>query len=95
MWTRFIPAVVEMRKRIAEGEIGEVKYVYASMGYPGACKRQRVIDPALGGGGMLSLGVYPINFATMVFGEEPESIHANGWLTSTGAVDHTTTITLK
>lgn len=94
MWTRFLPAVVEMRKRIADGEIGEVKYVYATIGYPGGNKKQRIIDPALGGGGMLSSGVYPINFATMVFGEEPESIQTNGWLTSTG-VDHTTTITLK
>lgn len=96
MWTRFFPAVVELRKRIQEGEIGEVKYIYANFGFkkPATADNARMTDPKLGGGGILDIGVYVISFATMVFGERPDQIHATGWLTSTG-VDEFAAITLK
>ena len=91
---RFFPSVVELRKKIAAGEIGEVKYVYANFGFCLPKLPERLIDPKLGGGALLDIGVYPLQFITMVFGEEPESINTTGWLTSTG-VDETAAITLK
>ncbi len=51
-------------------------------------------DPRLKGSNVLEVGVYPINFATMVFGDRPESIETKGWLTDTG-VDEFAAITLK
>ncbi len=51
-------------------------------------------DPKLKGSNVLALGVYPINFATMIFGERPESIESKGWLTEIG-VDEFAAITLK
>ena len=95
VWTRFFPALVELRSQIRQGKIGEVQYVYASFGFVRPPHTERLIDPKLGGGAVLDIGIYPINFATMVFdGEEPESIHTSGWVTSTG-VDEVATITLK
>ena len=94
VWMRFFPAIVELRKQISEGVIGEVKYVYANFGFRKAALPPRLTDPQLGGGAVLDFGIYPINFATMIFGEKPESVHADGWLMSTG-VDEFAGITLK
>ena len=91
---RFFPAMVELRKQIAEGAIGEVKYVNATFGFRRENLPARYTDPKLGGSSLFFVGVYPINLATMIFGEKPESVHAEGWLTSTG-VDEFAAITLK
>ncbi len=94
MWTRFFPAIVELRKRIAAGEVGDVKFVNAHFGFRVPKRSDRLTEPGLGGGSLLDVGVYPIQFATMVFGERPESIHTTGWLMDTG-VDETAFLTLK
>ena len=86
--------MVELRKRIAEGAIGEVKHVYGNFGFRLDDIPPRLTEPELGGGATLDIGIYPIDFATMIFGEKPESVHAEGWLTSTG-VDEFAAITLK
>jgi dihydrodiol dehydrogenase / D-xylose 1-dehydrogenase (NADP) len=94
VWTRFFPAWFEVRRLIAEGVIGEVKFAAMNFGFAGGRNTKRLSDPKLGGGAVLDVGVYPINMATMVFGEEPESVHASGWLMPTG-VDEFAAITLK
>lgn len=86
--------MVELRKRIADDEIGDVKYVYANFGFQHPHLAERLTDPKLGGGALLDIGIYAIQFATMVFGEKPERIDTSGWLTSTG-VDETAAVTLK
>ncbi len=94
LWTRFFPAVVELRKRIVASEIGDVKFVNAHFGFRAPKKSDRLTEPSLGGGALLDVGVYPIHFATMVFGERPESIHTTGWLMGTG-VDEAAFLTLR
>ena len=84
IWSRYFPAMVELRQMISEGEIGEVRYVNAKL-----CVRvgpsANLSDPKLGGGALLNFGVYCLSFASMVFGgETPESIHAWGQLTKEG-----------
>jgi predicted dehydrogenase len=69
MWTRFLPHVIAIRELIADGSIGEIVTFEADHG-----KRfdydptSRFFNPALGGGAMLDLGVYPISFASMLLG---------------------------
>ena len=91
---RFFPAIREMRKQISDGVIGEVKYIYVNFGFRRDELPPRLTDSKLGGGAVLDIGIYPINFATMIFGEKPESVHADGWLMSTG-VEELATITMK
>jgi predicted dehydrogenase len=43
----------------------------------------RFLNPAIGGGAVFDLSVYPISFAQMVLGN-PESVHVHGVLTGTG-----------
>ena len=75
-----------MRRRISNGDIGEVKSIQANIGFRRRdfSGKSRHDNPELGGGAVITLGVYPLNVVTMVFGERPSSIHATGWLTSTG-----------
>src|SRR5690606_4864664 len=74
MWTRFLPVMVRLRQLVAEGAIGEPRMLQADFGYrAGFNPQHRLFDPALGGGGLLDVGVYPISLASMIFGA-PEHI---------------------
>lgn len=84
VWARFFPAYAEVRRLLKEGEVGEVQMVRAEFGLAVSHVR-RMSDNKLGGGGLVDLGIYPLQFALMVFnGEKPESIHASGHCLDTG-----------
>ncbi|XP_017279094.2 trans-1,2-dihydrobenzene-1,2-diol dehydrogenase [Kryptolebias marmoratus] len=94
VWTRFFPVSVEIRRLLAQGELGEVKMVRAEFGMP-LMHRPRLIEKELGGGALLSLGMYCLQLVCMVYnGEKPESIQATGVCLETG-VDETVVVTLK
>lgn len=69
MWTRFLPHMVRIRESIAAGELGELRSLVADHGQllP-SDPAHRINDPALGGGALLDLGIYPISFAHDLFG---------------------------
>lgn len=76
MWTRFLPHVLEIRRLLAEGALGQVVTVMADHGQWFAFDPQsRLFAPELGGGALLDLGVYPVSFASMVLGT-PSHIEA-------------------
>jgi len=84
MWTRFIPAMVKVKELIAAGTIGEVRMLTADFGYrAGFNPKSRLLDPELGGGALLDVGVYPISLASMLFGT-PQSISAKAHIGETG-----------
>jgi predicted dehydrogenase len=84
MWTRYFPAIVKVRSLLAEGALGEVRQVQADFGIkPDFDPKGRLFDPALGGGALLDLGVYPVSLASMVFGESPRRILSAAMLGST------------
>jgi predicted dehydrogenase len=69
MWTRFIPAVVEAKRLIDDGAIGQVRMINADFGFrAGFNPASRAFDPALGGGGLLDVGIYPLSLASMLLG---------------------------
>lgn len=84
MWTRFQPAVVALRELVAGGAIGDVRSVQADLGaqHP-TDPADRFYNPAIGGGALFDVGVYPISFAQMVLGT-PETVLAHGALAATG-----------
>ena len=78
MWMRFVPHIVEIRRLLAAGSLGEIITVTADHGQWFAEDRDfRLFAPELGGGALLDLGVYPVSFASMVLGM-PERIVAIG-----------------
>lgn len=84
MWTWFIPAVIDIKTRVAAGEIGSVISVDAafSIHVPDPDGRHR--RPELAGGALLDLGIYPLTFACFVLGEYPDTVQALGRLTADG-----------
>jgi predicted dehydrogenase len=76
MWVRFLPHFAKVRELVAEGRIGEVRSVAADRGeILSTDPDHRILNPELGGGALLDLGVYPVSFASMVLGE-PDRVEA-------------------
>ncbi|MEL7363448.1 MAG: Gfo/Idh/MocA family oxidoreductase, partial [Bacteroidota bacterium] len=64
MWTYFLPAIQTARRWVADGRIGRVLRIHADFGYPQPYDpASRFYDPALAGGALLDMGVYPVALA--------------------------------
>lgn len=83
MWVRYLPMARTLQDVIRSGEIGTVSTVTANLYYliDGV---ERIQNPALAGGALLDVGVYTLTFASLVMGDEIESIRACGVKTETG-----------
>jgi predicted dehydrogenase len=92
MWTRWLPHMVRIREIIADGALGLVRAMNAdhSQLLP-ADPTHRLNAPELGGGALLDLGVYPVSFASQLFGPE-ETAQAAATLTPTGVDGHVAAI---
>jgi len=92
MWSRFLPHMARLREIIHDGALGEVRKIVAShnQNLP-KDPAHRLNDPALGGGALLDLGIYPVSFAFDVFGA-PDSIRASASMTATGVDRQTAAI---
>lgn len=78
MWTRFQPAVVEAKRLVADGAIGDVIAVQADLGaFRAYDPASRLFAPELGGGATLDLGVYVISLAQHFLGT-PDTVTASG-----------------
>jgi predicted dehydrogenase len=79
MWTRCIPLVRRLQQLVAAGQCGEVRQVRADLGFVvDVPPEHRLLDPALGAGALLDMGVYPLTFSRLFLGEaEQVSVAAN------------------
>ena len=83
IWTRYMPSRLILDKIIASGIIGKPTHLTANLGYNNI-ETERMYKPELAGGALLDLGVYPLNFALMAFGDEIERIESSADLYHTG-----------
>jgi predicted dehydrogenase len=85
MWTRYLPPIVQARQWIEAGSIGEVKSLTANFGFNiGWQPGHRLLDKKLGGGALLDAGIYPVSFASMIFGQQPDRITSSAHIGETG-----------
>ncbi|MBM6400806.1 Gfo/Idh/MocA family protein [Phycicoccus sonneratiae] len=94
MWSRYSPQYDVVRRTVEAGTLGDVVLVEADHGqrlWPDG--PQRLSDPALAGGSLLDLGVYPIAFADHVLGGL-DDVAARGTLSPEG-VDVTVGVTAR
>ncbi|WP_419875371.1 Gfo/Idh/MocA family protein [Candidatus Pristimantibacillus sp. PTI5] len=85
MWTRFLPPIRKIMEWIAADKIGEVRLVKADFGFDiGWAPESRLLDPALGGGALLDAGIYPVSFASLIYGEAPTKIMSSARIGETG-----------
>ncbi|MFR8011854.1 MAG: Gfo/Idh/MocA family protein [Clostridia bacterium] len=92
IWTRYMPSRQIIRQIVDSGVLGRVHSIQADIGYPlGAV--ERLNRPELAGGALLDVGIYPINFALMAFGDTFEGVYAHAAMSAAG-VDLIDSITL-
>ena len=84
MWMRCHPLVRRLQQLVGTGELGTVRQVRADLGFRvDAPPTDRLLDPALGGGALLDMGIYPLTFARLFLGE-PDHVAAAATLAPTG-----------
>ncbi|MEF9903426.1 Gfo/Idh/MocA family protein [Streptomyces sp. P9-A2] len=84
MWMYCHPMVRRLKTLIDDGAIGEVRTVQADFGLAAnVSAAHRLRDPALGGGALLDLGVYPVSFTQLLLGE-PSDVVAKATLSEEG-----------
>lgn len=93
IWVRYMPMYQMILDVIKSGVIGTPQLLTANLGYEMSHK-ERLIKPELAGGALLDVGIYPLNFAYMVFGDEIEEIKGECTKTKKG-VDANDSITIK
>ena len=89
MWMRLNPAIRKIAELVADGVIGSVSAVHADFGLQGPfAASHRLRDPAMGGGALLDLGVYPIHLTHLILGA-PDTAYAWAHLTPEGVDENT------
>ena len=92
IWTRYMPMLKTIKEVLASGVIGEPVMLTGNLGYQME-QKERLNNPALAGGALLDVGVYALNFASMIFGNDVEKITSTCTYTASG-VDRQSSFTL-
>jgi predicted dehydrogenase len=84
MWTAFLPSVKKVKEIISEGIIGKVEIIRADFGTRSDNDpNKRWFNPALGGGSLLDVGIYPAYLALEILGQ-PDEVKALASIGRTG-----------
>lgn len=84
MWTRFMPHILSLRETVGSGAIGEIRTLTADFGFRGTGYPDgRLFSPALGGGALLDVGIYPLTLAFLLFGQ-PHTVQSMARIGDTG-----------
>lgn len=76
LWTKFLPHYNKLLDLLKDGTLGEIKAVLVNFGFrSGDNAPQRLLDPALGGGTLLDIGIYNVFMTLSVLGK-PDKIEA-------------------
>lgn len=93
VWTRFLPLHVKVRELLASDALGDVRMLHIDFGFRTRFNPQsRLLNPELGGGGLLDVGIYAVQLAAMVFGAAPREIASMAHLGETGVDEQATMI---
>ena len=84
-WTRFNPSFQALLARVQAGEIGDIRYIQADFSFRvDVTEADRMLNPKLGGGSLLEMGVYPVFLAYIMLGK-PDRIQASAIKHACGA----------
>lgn len=73
LWTKFLPHYQKMLEIVRSGELGEIKAVFANFGFQAdATPDSRLLNPVMGGGSLMDIGIYNVFTALDVLGKPDE-----------------------
>ncbi|MFZ4395917.1 MAG: Gfo/Idh/MocA family protein [Kiritimatiellia bacterium] len=85
MWSRFLPVMDVVAEWLKQGRIGELRRVECDFSFRGdGNPLSRLLNPALCGGGLLDVGIYPLAFTSWVFGGLPQQVASLAEIGRTG-----------
>lgn len=86
LWTRFLPCFATAKQWVESGEIGQILSIRSDFGFHAPYDpRKRLWDPAMGGGALLDIGLYPLFFAREFLG--PFQSFEVAWTAAPNGVD--------
>ena len=91
---RFQPRIREVKRLVETGAIGEVRLVRASFSFQITRRPNIRLDPTMGGGSLMDVGCYGVNFARYILGE-PDEVFAFAHVGQVSKVDETLTAALR
>ncbi len=84
IWTRFLPAIIEIKSIINSGKIGNINLIKADFSfYLPFQAEHRLFNLDLGGGALLDVGIYPITLTTLLLGM-PDKVHSHALIGASG-----------
>lgn len=85
LWSRFNPSIQEAYRKVKGGELGEVAYLRADFAFPALSRdpEGRLLNPALAGGSLLDIGIYPVFLAYLFLGL-PKDVQVSAHFHDTG-----------
>jgi predicted dehydrogenase len=85
LWSRFNPSIQQVYSRVKSGELGAVSYLRADFAFPALDRDPggRLLNPALAGGSLLDIGIYPVFLAYLFMGI-PKDIKVSAHFHTTG-----------
>lgn len=90
VWTAFLPAIIQVKQMINEGEIGDIRHIKADFGFRTIFDAQsRLFNPNLAGGSLLDIGIYPL-FISLILSGYPSYVQSIAHLAATGVDDECT-----
>ena len=94
LWSRFIPSMIQFKAQVENGAVQRPLLLQCNFGFISPFDPyNRIYDPALGGGSIPDIGIYPIFTAMYLFGK-PENIEVMSVAAPTGT-DWTTSVLFK
>lgn len=89
------PQWQKVKRLIADGAIGSLTHIQAGFSFYTVDPKNTRNDPALGGGALRDLGVYPVVTARLATGKEPLRVRAEIQFSEEFGVDYFTNATLQ
>ena len=85
LWTRFNPTIKKVKELVDNGTIGDIGYLHADFAFYALDRDEngRLLNPALAGGSLLDIGIYPIFLSYLMLGI-PKDIKATANFYKTG-----------
>ena len=85
MWTRFIPAVLEIQRLTHDEKVlGRVVRVFSDLSVPfDLDPKHRIYNPDLGGGALLDVGIYALTWQLLTLYQHPDNARSQPEWTST------------
>ena len=70
VWSRWHPRMIRMVDYVKAGNIGEVISIESSFTFPGSIDGNYRAEPAMGGGALFDVGVYPLHAIAALVGDD-------------------------